>query len=95
VARYAARVNVRFTVLVDVDGAPDGTLRLHVRPVDPAVSVCTRSTLLTVTLWTDGDDVVRASVQHAQTRSLAYVQGNRALRELVHRIGVQRAERPA
>ena len=82
-------MNARFTIVVDVASDADGTLRIAARPADPFQALRLPPTLLTVTIWSDGDDVVRASVQHRGSRTLAYVQGNRALRELCERLRVE------
>jgi hypothetical protein len=78
-----ARMSERFTVIVDIESLPDGAMTLAVRPADPAQSLhVQRPARLTLTIWSEGDDLIRLSVQHRRSRTVAYVQGNRALREL-------------
>jgi len=79
----------RFTVIVNVECAPDGALQLTARPADPAQAIHVRPSHLTITIWSDGDDVVRAAVQHRRSRTLAYVQANRALREIAERLRLE------
>jgi hypothetical protein len=81
----------RFTVIVDVECAADGKLLLSARPADPALAIRVQPSVIAITVWTDGDDVVRAAVQHRRSRTLAYIQGNRALRELLARLELELA----
>lgn len=81
----------RFTVIVDVECSPDGALLVTARPADPAQALRVQPSRLAITLWTDGDDLIRAAVQHRRSRTLAYVQANRALRELAERLRLELA----
>lgn len=81
----------RFTVVVDVECGPDGALLLTARPADPALALRVAPSHLTVTLWSDGDDAVRAAVHHRRSRTLAYLHANRALRELAERLRLELA----
>ena len=81
----------RFTVIVDVECASNGSLRLIVRPADPSRALRVRSSHLALMIWTDGEDLVRIAVQHRRSRTLAYVQGNRALRELAEKLRLELA----
>ncbi|MBV8370673.1 MAG: hypothetical protein JO036_17310 [Candidatus Eremiobacteraeota bacterium] len=76
----------RFTVIVEVECASNGSLRFVMRPVDPSRAIRVRPSHLAVTVWTDGEDLVRLAIQHRRSRTLAYVQGNRALRELAEKL---------
>lgn len=81
----------RFTLVVEIECGPNGSLQLTVRPADPARAIRVRPAQLAVTIWTDGEDLVRAAVQHRRSRTLAYVQGNRALRELAEKLRLELA----
>jgi hypothetical protein len=81
----------RFTVIVDVECGPNGALLLTARPADPAHAIRVLPSHLAITLWTDGDDVIRAAVQHRRSHTLAYLQANRALRELAEHLRLELA----
>jgi hypothetical protein len=82
-------VSERFTVVVEVECASNGSLQLSVRPADPARAIHVRPSRLAVTIWTDGEDLIRVALQHRRTRTLAYLQGNRALRELSEKLRLE------
>jgi hypothetical protein len=81
----------RFTVIVEVECAPNGSLSFSLRPADPTRASRMLPSHLAVTIWADGDDLIRVAIQHRRSRTLAYVQGNRALRELCERLRLELA----
>jgi hypothetical protein len=89
--RTLRTMSERFTVIVDVECAPDGKLVLSARPADPAHGIRVQPSVLAVTVWSDGPDVIRASVQHRRAHKLAYLQGNRALLEVFEQLGLELA----
>jgi hypothetical protein len=76
----------RFTVIVEVECASNGSLQFSLRPADPSRAIRVRPSHLAVTIWGDGEDLIRVAIQHRRSRTLAYVQGNRALRELCEKL---------
>jgi hypothetical protein len=76
----------RLTLTVKVSSANDGSLQLVAWLIHPNGSITIDPTHLTATLWAESDDVLRISLQHRTSRTLAYVQGNRALRTLCARL---------
>jgi hypothetical protein len=81
----------RFTVIVDVECAPNGSLQFSLRPADPSKAIRIRPSHLAVTVWADGEDLIRIAIQHRGSRMLAYAQGNRALRELGEKLRLELA----
>jgi hypothetical protein len=81
----------RFTVIVEVECAPNGSLQFSLRPADPSVAIRVHPSHLAVTIWADGEDLVRVAIHHRRSRTLAYVQGNRALRELCEKLRLELA----
>jgi hypothetical protein len=84
-------VSDRYTVIVEVECAPDGKLVLSARPADPEQGLSAQPSVLAVTVWSDGPDIIRAAVQHRRSRRLAYLQGNRALVDVFAQLGLELA----
>jgi hypothetical protein len=84
----------RVTLTVNVSSSGDGRLQLVAWLIHPKNFMHVESTNLTATLWTESDDVVRISLQHRASRTLAYLQGNRALRALCARLRLTVSPRP-
>jgi hypothetical protein len=78
----------RFTVLVEVECTSEGSLIATVCSADADVRLRADPVRLTVSVWSDGGDIVRVAVQHRASRTLAYLQGNRAIRDLCERLRV-------
>jgi hypothetical protein len=83
----------RITLTVRISSCGDGRLQLVASLVHPRSAFEIDPTHITATLWAESDDVVRVSLQHRATRTLAYLQGNRALRALCARLRLGIAER--
>jgi hypothetical protein len=79
----------RFTVIVEVECASNGSLQFSLRPADPSLAIRVRPSHLAVTIWADGDDLIRVAIHHRSSRTLAYAQGNRALRELCDKLRLE------
>jgi hypothetical protein len=85
----------RITMTITVSSLADGRLQLVAWLVHPRTLIQVDPTNITATLWAESDDVVRVSLQHRASRTLAYLQGNRALRALCARLRLTVAQAPA
>lgn len=72
----------RLTLTINISSPSDGSLQLVALLVHPQQAIHVDPANLTATLWAENDDVLRISLQHRASRTLAYIQGNRALRTL-------------
>jgi hypothetical protein len=72
----------RLTLTINISSANDGSLQLVALLAHPRQAIHVDPANLTATLWAESDDVLRISLQHRASRTLAYIQGNRALRTL-------------
>jgi hypothetical protein len=81
----------RLTLTINISSANDGSLQLVALLVHPRRAIQVDPANLTATLWAESDDVLRISLQHHASRTLAYIQGNRALRTLCARLRLRLA----
>jgi hypothetical protein len=84
----------RVALNIHVSCPGDGTLRLVLLLANPRASLRVDTANITATMWAENDDVIRISLQHPRSRALAYLQGNRALRELCACLHVTLANDP-
>lgn len=79
---------------INISSLGDGRLQLIAWLIHPRNTIHIDPTNITATLWAESDDVVRVSLQHRASRTLAYLQGNRALRALCARLHLTIASHP-
>jgi hypothetical protein len=82
----------RVALNINVSSTADGTLQLVLLLANPRASLQVDATNITAMIWTESDDIVRIALQHPRSRVLAYLQGNRALRELCASLRLSLAE---
>src|SRR5262249_40312265 len=68
----------RVTLRVTISSSGDGCLHLAARLIHPHKVFHADPSDIIATLWAESDDVIRISLQHRASRTLAYLQGNQA-----------------
>jgi hypothetical protein len=66
---------------VSLSASDDGRLHADISPSDEERFAMTRAVLV-LCVWRESNEIVRCSLQHPATGSIAYMQGNRELIEL-------------
>ena len=64
----------------------DRAVCARARPADEDLGLISDAAVLLVNLWCEAPDVIRGSISHPKSGSIAMVQGNGALRKLAEEV---------
>ena len=78
----------RFAVSVALEGQGDGSLELHVRPMNGRMQVSGEGAVVVVTMWDEGDGTVRARLRDVASGTTSYLQGNETMIALSNALGI-------
>lgn len=73
---------------MEVEGRRDGSLEMHVRPMEGHTQLRADPAVVVVTMWTEGDGTVRARLRHIASGVTSYLQGNQTMIELGNALGL-------
>ena len=83
---HAATVNL--TIALDAARAQRG-LQLIVAPVDEDRTLAAERAEVVVSLWREGETVVRGAIRHAGSGTVAYFQGSNALLKIAEALRIR------
>lgn len=81
-------MNPRYAVSVELETQRDGSLELHVRPVEGRRQLRADTAVVVVTMWVEGDGTVRARLRHVASGVTSYLQGNQTMIRLGRALGL-------
>jgi hypothetical protein len=79
----------RIVAIVAVESRADGSLAMLARPLQDDDRFFVEQATVAITIWCEGDDVVRMSVTDGATGEVAYLQGGAPLLHLAKELGLR------
>jgi hypothetical protein len=79
----------RVGAIIAVEGSSGGSLAIRAWPVEANARFIVEQTTIALSIWREGDDVVRMSLKHDDSGSIIYLQGGPPLFEFARRLGLR------